>query len=279
MKRWGKGAVIFLSHQHNDKAIVGPIAQGLKQVFGEENIFFDDWSIQPGQGIIDEMNKGLENCKVFFFFISENSLKSEMVKLEWQNAIMRESKHTVLFIPVKMTNVEVPAIITQKVYLDMYRNGIDVTLKQMVDLVENGKLAPKEYEPYENITAYCYTETEQGNRKAHFYIYANTFYEPISRFLVVSDVEQNQADIIMAGGGMFSKNYYANVRNLIDGTPLNGFYIGKDTGITPGFVQHLIFTIKGDIHLHHHINLMREVKDKEFRDVPITRIGSLNELP
>lgn len=53
--------MIFLSHQHNDKPIVGPIAQDLKEVFGRENIFFDDWAIQPGQGIINEMSKGLES--------------------------------------------------------------------------------------------------------------------------------------------------------------------------------------------------------------------------
>lgn len=271
--------MIFLSHQHKDKPIVGPIAHGLKEVFGEENIFFDDWSIQPGQGIIDEMSKGLEKCKVFFFFISENSLKSEMVKLEWQNAIMRESKHNVLFVPIKMTNVEVPAIITQKLYLDMYHNGIDMTLRQMVDLVRNGRLTPEEYKPYENIVAYALTEDNQDNRKIHFYVYAQTFYEPICRFIVMANVEQNEGSLTMSGGGMFASNFYSKVNELPNGESLNGFYIGKDTGITPGFVNHLIFTLPKVVNKSYIVDLMREVKDQEFRKVPITQIRDVSELP
>ena len=78
--------MIFISHTAKDKAIVEPIALRLAQVYGQNNVFYDSWSIQPGDGIIDKMNEGLTNCKFFFFFVSKNSLQSNMVKLEWQNA-------------------------------------------------------------------------------------------------------------------------------------------------------------------------------------------------
>lgn len=68
--------MIFLSHNFKDG-----------DIFGQENVFYDSWSIQPGDGIIDKMNDGLTQCKLFFFFVSNNSLNSEMVKLEWQNAL------------------------------------------------------------------------------------------------------------------------------------------------------------------------------------------------
>jgi len=68
--------MIFLSHNFKDR-----------DIFGQENVFYDSWSIQPGDGIIDQMNDGLTQCKLFFFFVSNNSLNSEMVKLEWQNAL------------------------------------------------------------------------------------------------------------------------------------------------------------------------------------------------
>ena len=57
-----------------------PIALRLRDIFGQENVFYDSWSIQPGDGIIDKMNDGLTQCKLFFFFVSNNSLNSEMVK-------------------------------------------------------------------------------------------------------------------------------------------------------------------------------------------------------
>ena len=91
---------IFISHNYNDKAIIEPIAVKLASLYGSENIFYDSWSIQPGEGIIDKMNEGLFECDFFFFFVSKNSLQSNMVKLEWQNALFKATKNTVKLIPV-----------------------------------------------------------------------------------------------------------------------------------------------------------------------------------
>ena len=79
-------AMIFLSHNHRDKRFVSVIAEKLADVYGRDNVFYDSWSIQPGEGIIDKMNLGMENVSFFFFFVTENSLASNMVKMEWQNA-------------------------------------------------------------------------------------------------------------------------------------------------------------------------------------------------
>lgn len=82
--------MIFLSHTLVNKNIVEPIAQKLAFVFGQNNIFYDSWSIQPGDGIIEKMSIALDQCKYFFFFVSKESLKSDMVKLEWQNALYKK---------------------------------------------------------------------------------------------------------------------------------------------------------------------------------------------
>lgn len=46
--------MIFISHNHKDKHIIEPIALRLRQIFGEKKVFYDSWSIQPGEGIIDK---------------------------------------------------------------------------------------------------------------------------------------------------------------------------------------------------------------------------------
>lgn len=84
--------MIFLSHNYKDKPVVEQVALRLKSIYGIDKVFYDSWSIQPGDGIIDKMNEGLSNCKFFLFFISQNSLSSNMVKLEWQNALFRISQ-------------------------------------------------------------------------------------------------------------------------------------------------------------------------------------------
>lgn len=84
--------MIFLSHNYKDKDIVEPIAIKLKEIYGQENIFYDSWSIKPGESIIGKMDEGLSKCKWFFFFISNNSLNSSMVGLEWQSALYKATK-------------------------------------------------------------------------------------------------------------------------------------------------------------------------------------------
>ena len=84
--------MIFLSHNYKDKPVVEQVTLRLKSIYGIDKVFYDSWSIQPGDGIIDKMNEGLSNCKFFLFFISQNSLSSNMVKLEWQNALFRISQ-------------------------------------------------------------------------------------------------------------------------------------------------------------------------------------------
>ncbi len=111
--------MIFLSHNFKDKAIVEPIALRLRDIFGQENVFYDSWSIQPGDGIIDKMNDGLTQCKLFFFFVSNNSLNSEMVKLEWQNALMKMTSGQTKIIPIRLDNCIMPTILMQSLYIDL----------------------------------------------------------------------------------------------------------------------------------------------------------------
>ena len=53
---------IFISHNYKDKPIIEPVAIKLGEIYGRENVFYDSWTIQPGDGIIDKMNDGLLEC-------------------------------------------------------------------------------------------------------------------------------------------------------------------------------------------------------------------------
>ena len=127
--------MIFLSHNWKDKDVIEPIAVRLKEVYGEENIFYDSWSIKPGENIIGKMNEGIEKCKYFFFFISNNSLNSSMVNLEWQSVLFKSAKEGIKFIPIKIDNCYPPQILISTVYIDMYSYGIENTLRDMFDII------------------------------------------------------------------------------------------------------------------------------------------------
>ena len=130
--------MIFISHTYKDKPIVEPIAQRLAEVYGMDKVFYDSWSIQPGDGIIDRMNTGLAECKFFFFFVSKNSLQSNMVKLEWQNAIIKATNAEAKIIPVKIDDCLMPTILLQTLYIDVFGRGLEDAIRQMIDVI-NGR--------------------------------------------------------------------------------------------------------------------------------------------
>lgn len=67
---------IFLSYCWQDKEVVKSVAQALENQLGRENIFFDEWSIQPGDNILDRIEKGISSAQHFFLFMSGASLNS-----------------------------------------------------------------------------------------------------------------------------------------------------------------------------------------------------------
>ena len=129
--------MIFLSHNQFDKDVVGPIAVNLANRYGKDNVFYNLWTNRPGDSIIGNMSEGLKRCKYFFYFISENSLKSTLVSLEWQTALLKSAKEGIKFIPIKMDDSDQPAILMDKLYINMYEDGLDTTINRMIDIIEN----------------------------------------------------------------------------------------------------------------------------------------------
>ena len=89
--------MIFFSYNHNDEQLVDMIARRLELEFGRDNIFYDKWSMQPGDSIIGKMNEGLEQFTTFFYFLSPNSLTSKMVAKECPYGIIKTNGKTQCF--------------------------------------------------------------------------------------------------------------------------------------------------------------------------------------
>ena len=48
--------MIFISYNHKDQQLVDMVARQLELSFGRNSIFYDRWSMQPGDSIIGKMN-------------------------------------------------------------------------------------------------------------------------------------------------------------------------------------------------------------------------------
>lgn len=253
--------MIFLSHNYKDKPVVEQIALKLSAIYGQNNVFYDSWSIQPGQGIIDKMNEGLTNCRYFLFFISRNSLTSEMVKLEWQNALFKAAQNRILFIPIRMDASVMPTILTQNLYIDLFAQGIEVALRQIVDVVNGNNTYREQNKQFSNMVAYKYRE---GN-KLMIECHAEHFLEPISSFLFCTQQAIEKIKVKLIGESMCMTNSYNGI-TLENGYKTNAIYRSISKGTLPGFpfVVELSSETKFDIEI-----VLHEKEKGMFYPIPI----------
>lgn len=234
--------MIFISHNKNDKPIVEPIALRLRGVFGQDKVFYDSWSIQPGDGIIDKMDEGLRNCQFFFFFVSKNSLNSNMVKLEWQNALMKANIAGMKFIPIRLDESIMPAILLQSLYIDLFQNGIEVCLRQMIDTINGQNIFRPQNTTVSNLIAY---KSIVGKDiiiecRALYYL------EPIPRFLFLTFNNKDEIKFESMDKSMYFSSFVTDLK-LANGKTCNGCSIGFRENILPKFPQSAKFSPIKDI--------------------------------
>ena len=221
--------MIFISHNHADKTIIESIALKLADIFGKENVFYDSWSMQPGDGIIDKMNDGLEKCTHFFYFVSKNSINSNMVKMEWQSAVYKASKGKCKVIPVRLDATSMPAILSQSLYIDLYTNGLDASVGQMVNVIQGNSTFNANANTFSNLSFKIESQTET---EITFKIYASHYLEPIPNFLILIKNNVGELDFSLPTEGMFNGGFNKDIK-LDNGNVVNAQLMKASRGITP----------------------------------------------
>ncbi|WP_299264533.1 toll/interleukin-1 receptor domain-containing protein [uncultured Psychrosphaera sp.] len=256
--------MIFLSYNHNDKDVVKPLANKLASVFSSENIFFDDWSIQPGDGIIASMNKGLDQTKYFFFFVSKHSLQSKMVDLEWQNALLKATRGDLKLIPIKLDDCLMPAILLQTSYIDLFGKGLEVAFRQMVDVINQNNEQPDiSQQTYENVRAFISKNADKINIE----IRAMTYMAPQSRFAILVSNEEADFGRWEKGAPMFQGRFQEKVAQLTNGNWANALYFERQRPLSPGFPYVLEISEKQGKKLNL-IEVMHASDEKFYRFIP-----------
>lgn len=259
--------MIFFSHTSADKPLIEPIAIQFLQVFGQENIFYDSWSIQPGDGIIDKMSEGMSKCKFFFFFVSKRSLDSKMVQLEWQNMLMKASSNRdIKFIPVKLDDCMMPAILLQTLYIDIYGKGMEFATRQMVDVVNGINTFNLGIQKFENVRGQIEKLAEE---EVKITFEAVSYAEPISRYLILLDNEEDEVNYSVDGESMYNSSFNLGVE-LNNGLKVNAIFISLLRSTTPSFPVKVLLKHKsgGNISLK---GLMKQTSEELFEAIPITK--------
>ena len=222
--------MIFLSHNHKDKPIVEEFALRLRDIFGEPKIFFDAWSIQPGDGIVDKMNEGLSKCELFLFFVSKNSLQSKMVALEWQNAVIKATQGQAKIVPIKLDDCLMPAILLQSLYIDLFGQGIEIAMRQIVDIASGRNTFRPGPQRYSNLRAFAYA----SDISMIVEVRAEHFMEPISHFLFLVRNREDEFSFSCQSAGMSMSAFHADLK-VSDGSTANGAMLTIETATVPGF--------------------------------------------
>lgn len=143
--------MIFLSHTSSDKILVEPIYLQLKEEFPNNEIFYDEVSIQPGDSIVGKMSEGLGKNNLFLLFWSNSASKSKMVEREWQAALSKAISENDKFIVVVLDRTPLPQILKDYKYLDFYSNGFGNTLNSIKNLIIGENVYTPKYESVENL--------------------------------------------------------------------------------------------------------------------------------
>ena len=161
------------------------------------------------------MNLALGACKLFLFFVSTNSLQSNMVKLEWQNAVMRAASSDMKIIPVKLDACLMPAILLQTLYINLYGEGIEVALRQIVDIAQGNPISSRWLQQFHNLRAYAYKKDDITVVECC----AEVYLEPISNFLFLIANQENEllSYGLRSGSGICCKSFYKDFK-LNDGS-------------------------------------------------------------
>lgn len=171
-------AKLFISYNHNDKLLVDTVARRLELEFGRNNIFYDAWSIQPGDSIIGKMNEGLEGFDTFFLLLSPNSISSKMVNLEWRSALNRAVNNNLRFVVVRIADCNPPAILADMLYIDLYGEGLDSAVEKMKCVVKSEST----YKPLEDVQNLVATAKMKDSKTVSITIEAKMYAEATPTF-------------------------------------------------------------------------------------------------
>lgn len=151
---------------------------------------------------------------------------------------MKVSNGLVRLFPIRMDNSEMPAILTQNLYLDLYANGLDITTRQMIDLVRGNDTFHPKYTQVKNLTAKFLTKNE---RQVVIQLDAQYFMDPIPHFAFVTPNKEDEINYRCKDVSMYSNGFSTDAFTAANGLNLNAVFIDFPEAITPGFPQRVEF--------------------------------------
>ena len=84
------------------------------------DVWLDDWELELGQSLTDEIAKAMDVSRFIAILITENYNKTVWTKTEYKKALAREQKEQrTVMLPLIVGEAEIPDFLEDKIYLDL----------------------------------------------------------------------------------------------------------------------------------------------------------------
>ena len=119
--------IFFLSHNKEDKSIVRRVAQRI----GYDLCWVDEGEIRAGEDILDKIDHGIADSRIFVLFWSTHSAKSSWVREEVSQARIRALRDSGFrLVVVRLDKTELPNYLAYRLSLDLSK-GVDFVVKNL----------------------------------------------------------------------------------------------------------------------------------------------------
>lgn len=130
--------IFFLSHSSEDKAIVRDVENQL----GQANCWFDEGEIRLGEVILEKIDRGIADSRIFVLFWSQHSAKSIWVKEELSQARIRTIRDRGFRLAVvRIDDTDLPDYLSTRSYVSIDK-GLEVVVESLKETAKD--LTPSE---------------------------------------------------------------------------------------------------------------------------------------
>lgn len=109
---------IFISHSSKDKKSAVHLAKVLN--FCSIDVWLDDWELEVGQSLTDEISRAMDESRYIAILITENYNKTVWTKTEYKKALSREQKEQrTVMLPLIIGEAIIPDFLEDKIHVDL----------------------------------------------------------------------------------------------------------------------------------------------------------------
>lgn len=110
---------IFVSHSSRDETAATRLSISLNLC--AIDVWLDDWELEVGLSLRDEIDKAMEGSRFIAILITENYNKTFWTKKEYEKALAREEERTVM-LPLIVGEAQIPDFRKDKICIDLRRD-------------------------------------------------------------------------------------------------------------------------------------------------------------